>query len=164
MTLGTAPGTSFDATIPDGVSLVDHYAGFPAAVTVASNNIWNSTQVAEASWLIVGPEAANILEAIPRFKSSGVVNAKGSHLIGYLNNLPVYKSMAQGIGNDGWVVGYKGDTLSDTGYVHAPFIPILATQLLEDADTFAGKQGFSCAYGKRMTEPRFYGRSVITHS
>lgn len=163
-TLGTAAGVSWDATIPEGISLVDHYAGFPAAITEASNNIWNATQIAEASWIIVGPEAANIIEAIPRFKSSGVLNPKGSHLAGWIGNLPVYKSMARGIGQDGWVVGYKGDTLSDTGYVHAPFIPILATQLLEDADTFAGKQGFSTAYGKRMVAPEFYGRSIITHS
>lgn len=74
MTKGTAPGTSFDATVPDGVSLVDHYAGFPAAVAVASNNIWNATQVGNASWIIVGQDAANIVEAIPRFKSLGVVN------------------------------------------------------------------------------------------
>jgi hypothetical protein len=121
-TKGTAPGTSFDATVPDGVSLVDHYAGFPAAVAVASNNIWNATQVGNASWIIVGQDAANIVEAIPRFKSLGVVNPKGSHLAGYLGNLPVYKSTA--VAADAWVVGYKGDSLFEAGYIWAPYLPI----------------------------------------
>lgn len=121
-TKGTAPGTTFNQTIPDGISLVDHYAGFPAAVTVASNNIWNLTQVANASWIIVGANAANIIEAIPRFESAGAINAKGAHLAGHLGNLPVYKSAV--LDEDEWVVGYKGDSLFEAGYIYAPYLPI----------------------------------------
>ena len=159
-TKGTAPGTSFNATIPNGISLVDHYAGFPAAVTVASNNIWNLTQVANASWIIVGANAANIIESIPRFKSAGVINPKGAHLCGYLNNLPVYKSTV--LDENDWVVGYKGDSLFEAGYIYAPYLPIMSTQLLMD-ETFTGRQGFSTSYGKKMTNSDFYGKSTITH-
>ena len=157
---GTAPGTTFNMTVPDGISLVDHYAGFPAAVTVASNNIWNLTQVADASWIIVGANAANIIESIPRFKSAGVVNPKGAHLIGYLDNKPVYKSAV--LGEDDWVVGYKGDSLFETGYIYAPYLPIMSTQLLMD-ETFTGRQGFTTSYGKKMTSSDFFGKSKITH-
>lgn len=160
-TKGTAPGTSFNMTIPDGISLVDHYAGFPAAVTVASNNIWNLTQVADASWIIVGANAANIIESIPRFKSAGVVSPKGAHLIGYLDNKPVYKSAV--LGEDEWVVGYKGDSLFETGYIYAPYLPIMSTQLLMD-ETFTGRQGFTTSYGKKLTCSDFYGKSLISHN
>lgn len=158
---GTAPGTEFDATIPSGVSLVDHYAGFPAAVTVASNNIWDLTQVANGSWLVLGISAANIVESIPRFKSSGVINPKGAHLAGYLGNLPVFKSNA--LKADDWLMGYRGDSLFEAGYVYAPYLPIMATQLLMD-ETFTGRQGFSTSYGKKMTNSDFYGKSAITRS
>lgn len=158
---GTAPGTTFNMTVPDGISLVDHYAGFPAAITVASNNIWNLTQVADASWIIVGANAANIIESIPRFKSAGVVNPKGAHLIGYLDNKPVYKSAV--LGEDDWVVGYKGDSLFETGYIYAPYLPIMSTQLLMD-ETFTGRQGFTTSYGKKMTSSDMYGTSKITHN
>lgn len=157
---GTAPGTTFNATIPEGISLVDHYAGFPAAVTVASNNIWNLTQVASASWLLVGANAANIVESIPRFRSAGVLNPKGAHLVGYLGNYPVYKSAA--LGEDDWAVGYKGASLFESGYIYAPYLPIMSTQLLMD-ENFTGKQGFSTSYGKKMTNSDFYGTSQITH-
>ena len=157
---GTAPGTAFNMTVPDGVSLIDHYAGFTAAVTAASNNIWNVTHVANASWIIVGANAANIVESIPRFKSAGVINPKGSHLIGYLGSMPVYKSAV--LGEDEWLAGYKGDSLFEAGYIYAPYMPIMSTQLLMD-ETFTGKQGFSTSYGKKMTCSDFYGKSLITH-
>lgn len=160
-TRGTAPGVTWDATIPEGISLVDHYAGFPAAVTAASNNIWNLTQVANASWIIVGQDAANIVEAIPRFKSSGVINPKGAHLAGWLGNLPVYKSA--NLKSDDWVVGYKGDSLFEAGYVYAPYLPIMSTQLLTD-ETFTNRQGFTTSYGKKMTNSDFYARCKITRS
>ena len=41
-------------------------------------------------------------------------NPKGSHLAGYLGNLPVYKSTA--VAADTWVVGYKGDSLFEAGW------------------------------------------------
>lgn len=156
---GTAPGTTFNMTVPDGISLVDHYAGFPAAITVASNNIWNLTQVADASWIIVGALASNIIESIPRFKSAGVVNPKGAHLIGYIDNKPVYKSAV--LKENEWVVGYKGDSLFETGYVYAPYLPIMSTQLLMD-ETFTGRQGFTTSYGKKMTCSDYFGKSLIT--
>ena len=158
---GTAPGTTFNMTVPDGISLVDHYAGFPAAVTVASNNIWNLTQVADASWIIVGANASNIVESIPRFKSAGVINPKGAHLIGYLDNKPIYKSAV--LGEDDWVVGYKGNSLFETGYVYAPYLPIMSTQLLMD-ETFTGRQGFTTSYGKKMTCSDYFGKSKITRN
>lgn len=157
---GTAPGTTFNMNAPSGVSLVDHYAGFSAAVTTASNNIWNVTNVANASWIIVGANAATIIESMPRFKPSGVINPKGSHLIGYLGALPVYKTAVLGV--DEWLVGYKGDSLFEAGYIYAPYMPIMSTQLLVD-ETFTGKQGFSTSYGKKMTCSDFYGKSKITH-
>ena len=155
---GTAPGVTFDATVPDGVSLVDHYAGFPAALTAASNNLWKLTQVATASWVIAGADAANIIEAIPRFKSLGVVNPKGSYLAGYLGNIPVYKSGA--VADDDWTVGYKGDSLFESGYIYAPYMPIMSTMLLMD-ETFTGKQGLSTAYAKKLVNSDFYSRNKI---
>lgn len=157
---GTAPGVQFNMSVPDGVSLIDHYAGFTASVTAASNNIWNVTQIANASWIIVGANAANIVESLPRFKSAGVINPKGSHLIGYLGSMPVYKSAV--LGEDEWLAGYKGDSLFEAGYIYAPYMPIMSTQLLMD-ENFTGKQGFSTSYGKKMTCSDFYGKSLITH-
>ena len=73
--------------------------------------------------------------------------------------MPIYKSPS--IAQDGYLAGYKGTSLFEAGYIYAPYMPIMSTQLLMDA-TFTGQQGFASSYGKRMTNSDFYSRNKIT--
>lgn len=158
-TKATAPGVSWDMNAPTGVALTDHYLSFNYKINEAGNKIFFATQIANASWVIVGEDAANVVEALPTFESAGIMDPKGPHFIGTLNGKRIYKTPQ--IPANAWVVGYQGDSLFDSGFIYAPYLPIMNTQLLMD-ENFTGKQGFATSYGKKMTNSNFYSSNTIT--
>lgn len=160
-TKATSPGVEWNMTPPTGVSMVDHYAGFPNVLIEAGNKMYFNTKMAMPNFYIVGELASNVLEALPQFKSEGAIDPKGPYLVGYIKEKPVYKS--PNLPTDGFLCGYKGTSLFDSGYIYAPYMPILTTQLLMDA-TFTGSQGFASSYGKRMTNSDFYAACKITQA
>lgn len=158
-TKATAPGVTWDMTAPTGVSLADHYKSFMYKVNEAGNKIFFATQIANASWIVAGEDAVNVIESLPQFESAGIMDPKGPHLVGTLAGKDVFKTPQ--LPSDAWMVGYKGDSLFDAGYIYAPYLPIMSTQLLMD-ENFTGKQGFATSYGKKMTNSNFYSANKIT--
>jgi hypothetical protein len=158
-TKATGTGVTWNIVAPIGVSLTDHYNSFPSALVEAGNKMFYNTKVASPNFYIVGEQASNVLESLARFKSAGVVDPKGPHLAGWIGEKPVYKSPS--IPSDGFLCGFKGSSLFDSGYIYAPYMPIMTTQLLMD-ETFTGRQGFASSYGKRMTNGDFYAQCKIT--
>lgn len=160
-TMATSPSKTFDRTAPIGVSLVDHYNSFPITLSEISNAMYFNTKMARPNFYVLGEDASNIVESLARFKSAGAVDPKGPYLAGYLGDMPVYKSPS--VPANGFLAGFKGTSLFDAGYIYAPYMPIMSTQLLMD-ETFTGKQGFASSYGKRMTNSDFYSRNTIIAS
>ena len=65
---------------------------------------------------------------------------------------------------DEFVLGYKGTGFLDAGYVYAPYMPILPTDLLMD-DTFTGRRGWASYVGKCKLNPQMYVRGrIVTNS
>lgn len=158
-TKATSPSVTWNQVAPTGVSLVDHYNSFPIALTKAGNAMYFNTKMARPNFYVLGETAANVVESLARFKSAGAVDPKGPYLAGYLGDIPVYKSPS--IPTNGFLCGYKGNSLFDSGYIYAPYMPVMTTQLLMD-ETFTGRQGFASSYGKRMTNTDFYAACQIT--
>lgn len=73
----TSPGVTWNITAPTGVSLVDHYAGFPNILIEAGNKMYYNTKMAMPNFYIVGEFASNVLESLPQFKSNGAIDPKG---------------------------------------------------------------------------------------
>lgn len=159
--IASAQGTTWDATPRDGISLRDHNESFNNKIVEASNNIFSATQLASGSYLIVGMNASNIIETLPRFRPSGVVKPVGPHLVGYLGSMPVYKNPYYPA--DAYLVGWKGTGLFDAGYLYCPYMPIMSTQLIMDAN-FEGQRGFATSYGKKNVNANMYSKGTITHS
>ena len=158
----TSPAAApFNMTAPIGVSLVDHFNGFPITLSEISNKMYFNTKMARPNFYVLGEKTSVIVESLARFQSAGAVDPKGPYLAGYLGDMPVYKSPS--IPQDGYLAGYKGTSLFDAGYIYAPYMPIMSTQLLMD-ETFTGKQGFASSYGKRMTNSDFYSKNIVVNS
>lgn len=51
----------------------------------------------------------------------------------------------------------------DTGYVYSPYMPIMATNLLVDAD-FEARRGFATSYGKKMINRNMYTAGKLVRS
>lgn len=157
----TSPSVTWNMYAPNGVSTVDHYNSFPIALAEAGNKMYFNTKLASPNFYVVGESASTVIESLARFKSAGAVDTKGPYLAGYLGEKPVYKSPS--IPTSGFLCGYKGASLFDSGYVYAPYLPVMSTQLLMD-ETFTGRQGFAASYGKRMTNGDFYSACQITNT
>lgn len=55
------------------------------------------------------------------------------------------------------LVGYKGTNFLESGYVYAPYIPLVAVPTLFDPDDFTPRKGVMTRYAKQMVRPEFYG-------
>lgn len=154
-----AKATTFNATPGEGISLRDHNEGFYNTIVEGGNNIFQATKLANASFIIAGIDACNIIESLPRFKPSGIINPVGPHLAGWIGDKAVYKNPYYPAGS--YVLGYKGQGLFDAGYIYAPYMPIMSTQLIMDAD-FQGSKGFATSYAKKAVNANMYSKGTIT--
>lgn len=55
------------------------------------------------------------------------------------------------------IIGHKGKSLLDTGYIYAPYVPMQLTPTMYDPSNFAPLKGIMCRYAKKMVNNRFYG-------
>jgi hypothetical protein len=55
------------------------------------------------------------------------------------------------------LVGHKGNTFLEAGYVYAPYIPLQLTQTIYDPNDFTPRKGIMTRYAKKMINNRFYG-------
>ena len=58
------------------------------------------------------------------------------------------------------LIGHKGKSMLDTGYVYAPYVPLQLTPTMYNPFTFAPVKGIMTRYAKKMVNARFYGRII----
>lgn len=58
------------------------------------------------------------------------------------------------------IMGHKGDSLLDTGYIYAPYVPMQLTPTIYNTDNFAPVKGIMTRYAKKMVNSRYYGAVV----
>jgi len=59
------------------------------------------------------------------------------------------------------LLGHKGTSLLDTGYVYAPYVPLQLTPTMYNPFNFAPIKGIMTRYAKKMVNNRFYGLITI---
>jgi len=55
------------------------------------------------------------------------------------------------------VIGHKGKSLLDTGYIYAPYVPMQLTPTMYNPFNFAPVKGIMTRYAKKSVNNRFYG-------
>jgi len=55
------------------------------------------------------------------------------------------------------IIGHKGKSLLDTGYIYAPYVPLQLTPTMYNPFNFAPIKGIMTRYAKKMVNNRFYG-------
>lgn len=146
----------------DTVGYTEHLLSFVNQLVVAGNKIFGSTGRATGQWVVMGLEVANIVETLPGFVPvPGMPNGltKGVYMAGTLNGRwAMYKDPFYP--GSQWLMGYKGGTFLEAGYVYAPYIPLYTTPMIV-LDDFIGRKGLATQYGKKMVNPRFYSKGQI---
>lgn len=89
--------------------------------------------------------------------SYGPMNSNfGVQRIGTLmNKYAVYQDPF--LANDKMLIGLKGSSFLDAGYVYAPYIPLQVTPTFLDPDDFTFRKGLRTRYAKKMLRPEYYG-------
>ena len=55
------------------------------------------------------------------------------------------------------IIGHKGSSLLDTGYIYAPYVPLQLTPTMYNPNNFAPIKGILTRYAKKMVNNRYYG-------
>jgi len=145
-----------------GVSYTEHKLSIIDAFINGDNRIFKSTGRARATWLLCGISVANIIETLPGFVSTpGLPNGltKGVYKSGVLNTRwDIFKDP---FFNDNlYLMGYKGSSFLETGYIYAPYIPLYATPTIM-LDDFIARKGLATQYGKKSVNSLFYAKGQI---
>ena len=86
----------------------------------------------------------------------------GIQLVGTLmNKYTVYQDPYQTT-ND-VIVGLRGSSYLDAGFVFAPYIPLQATPTFQDPDTLENKKGLWSRYATKLLRPEYYGKVTVTN-
>ena len=147
--------TNWSATALPGVSYREHKDTYIDSLVACSNQIYAQTLRGEANFQVASTEVSTIIETLPGFVPAPSNAVRGIGFIGTLNSrwnifkdpfLPANKS----------VVGYKGDSFLDTGYVYSPYVPLIATPTIQNADDFVNRKGLLSRYSKSVINNKFY--------
>ena len=59
------------------------------------------------------------------------------------------------------IIGHKGKSLLDTGYIYAPYVPMQLTPVMYDPFNFAPIKGIMTRYAKKVVNNRYYGHITV---
>jgi len=129
-----------------------------------SAQIHRKTLRGGANFIVVSPEVANILEMTAGFRASvthdedrgevgtlkiGAINKKWDIYVDpyFIRNLIL--------------VGRKGASFLESGYVFAPYVPLQVTPTIFGTEDFVPRKGVMTRFGRKMVRPDFYGLVVV---
>ena len=127
-----------------------------------SAQIHKATLRGGANWIVCSAEAGAIFDDLEYFHVDGSAQPEsekynlGVEKIGNLGSrYIVYKDPY--LPANIVLIGHKGNTFLEAGYIYAPYIPLQLTQTITDPNDFTPRKGIMTRYAKKMVNNRFYG-------
>ena len=134
-----------------------------------SANIHKRSLRAPGNFIVTSPAGAAILAQLTtngdfaraaspvEAPSYGAMNSNfGITQVGTLmNKYMVYQDPF--LASDKLLVGLKGQSFLDAGYVYAPYVPLQVTPTFLDPDDFTFRKGLRTRYAKKMLRNEYYG-------
>ena len=154
-----------ESLFPDFTGTVSEwYETLLETVNDVSAQIHRKTLRGGANFLVCSPEVANVLEFTSGFRADTTADeAKGTA-----------GAMKVGAISKKWdvyvdpyfprnviLVGRKGGSFLESGYVYAPYVPLQVTPTIFDPDSFVPRKGVMTRYGKKMVRPDMYGLVIV---
>ena len=135
------------------------------AINQLSAQIHKSTLRGGANWIVVSSEVSAIFDDLEYFHVSNASPEQDQYNMGIervgtlAGRYQVYRDPyfpANQI-----LIGHKGSSLLDTGYVYAPYVPLQLTPTMYNPFNFTPIKGIMTRYAKKMVNNRFYGRITV---
>jgi len=150
---------TWDATPPTGVSYQAHKFSILDAFVTCSNLIYGATNTMRGNWLILGLQAATVVETLPQFvRKNDSTEVQGVTYIGDIANLKCFADPHYP--NNEWLCGYKGDQFFRTVMVLAEYQKLYTTPDIQLAD-FMHSRGFATSFAKKMVNPKGLARGTL---
>lgn len=154
------------------------YTGtLPTEIKAAQEGVYDSLEDAAAlietrayvrpTWILTNVKGATMLRKLNSFEA--VPGSDPSRMSANMGGRRIYGTLASGYWNiyvDPWykasdtypwfLMGYKGSSFMETGYVYAPYVPLYRTSMLEVPSTMLKSASLMSRYAKRMLQLRYY--------
>ena len=150
---------------PDFTGTVSEwYETLIETINDVSAQIHRKTLRGGANFVIVSPEVANILEFTSGFRANVTADAdKGD--IGAVNVGSLSRKFDVIVDpyfpRNVLLVGRKGNSFLESGYVYAPYVPLQTTPTIFGPEDFVPRKGVMTRYAKKMVRPDMYGLVVV---
>ncbi len=153
------------ANYPDFTGTVSEwYETLLETVNEVSARIHRKTLRGGANFLVCSPEVANILEFTSGFRASAAVDEEGGSW-GVKNVGSISRKMDIHVDpyftRNLLLVGRKGSSFLESGYVFAPYVPLQVTPTIFGTEDFVPRKGVMTRYAKKMVRPDMYGLVVV---
>ncbi len=163
-TSGVAPATTVVA-YPDFTGNVSEwYETLAETINDVSAQIHRKTLRGGANFVVCSPEVANILEFTAGFRGSVTHDDDrgeiGAVKVGSLSKkFDVYVDPY--FPRNVVLVGRKGSSFLESGYVYAPYVPLQMTPTIFGTEDFVPRKGVMTRYAKKMVRPDMYGLVIV---
>jgi len=154
-----------EVLFPDFTGTVSEwYETLLETVNDVSAQIHRKTLRGGANFIVTSPEVANILEFTNGFRASttadenrGTAGAVKTGTISKKWDVYVDPYFPRNL----LLVGRKGGSFLESGYVYAPYVPLQTTPTIFDPENFTPRKGVMTRYGKKMVRPDMYGLVIV---
>ena len=147
-------GADFTGTVSEW------YETLIETINDVSAQIHRKTLRGGANFVVCGPEVANILEFTSGFRADvtgdadrGTVGAVKTGNLSKKWDVYVDPYFPRNV----VLVGRKGGSFLESGYVYAPYVPLQVTPTIFGVEDFVPRKGVMTRYAKKMVRPDMYG-------
>ena len=138
------------------------YSNLVAVVNFASQDIYRTTLRSAANYLVCSPFVAAMLQSAAKLEGgissseAGSLGATIEYKGKWMGQYDVYVDPLYP--EDEILLGYKGASPMDAGFVYAPYIPLQMLPTITDPQTFQPRKGLITRYATAQINPssRFY--------
>jgi hypothetical protein len=151
-------GADFTGTVSEW------YETLVETINDVSAQIYRKTLRGGANFLVCGPEVANLLEFTSGFRAN-VVHDDGKGDVGVIKTGNLSKKWDVYVDpyfpRNVILVGRKGSSFLESGYVYAPYVPLQVTPTIFGVEDFVPRKGVMTRYAKKMVRPDLYGLVIV---
>lgn len=155
------PGATFTGTVREW------YETLIEVIIDVGNVIQRKTLRGAANFLVTSPDVSTILEASVLYKpiydatdTMQTTMGVGTEKAGTLSQrYTVYKDPY--FPRNRILVGYKGSSFLETGFVYAPYVPLIVTPVIYKYDDLTPTKGVMTRYAKQLVRSDFYGTVTV---
>jgi len=167
---------SFDFSLADGRYASEKFTALTIGMSDLSNQIAIKCKRGGATWMVI---SQNILVALRHANNgsfvpataSGDLSPQNTLFAGVFNgNVRVFVDIYAG--SDTILMGYKGSSELDTGFVYAPYVPLMQSGVVTDPETYDPRMGLMSRYALAKFDNSttdlgnsadYYGRATVSN-